>query len=145
MAMSCASAACITVWSRSAWIDCPSMKISGMDFQIAVAEGALVLDEILELVAKLVEDADRRVAGGIAHPTDRVAVVELRYLVQAIDVLGHSFARDDAVDDPMQPAHAFAARRALAARLVVIEAQHHLQQPHHARAVGDDDHAAGAQ
>ena len=58
---------------------------------------------------------------------------------------GTPFARDDAVDDPVQPAHALAARRALAARLVVVEAQHHLQQPHHAGALGDHDHAAGAQ
>ena len=27
----------------------------------------------------------------------------------------------------------------------MVEAQHHLQQPHHARALGDDDHAARAQ
>ena len=138
-----ASAACITVCSRSAWIDCPSMKISA-GIPGSVAERAPVLDQVLELVAKLVEDADRRVAGGIAHPADRVAVVQARDLIHAVDVLGPSFARDDAVDDPVQPAHPFAAGRALAARLVVVEAQHHLQQPHHARAVGDDDHAARA-
>src|SRR4029078_9839035 len=94
------------------------MKSSGMAFQVAVAERALVLDEILELVAKLVEDADRRIAGGVAHTADRVAVVQFLYLVQAIDVLGSSFARDDAVEDPMQPAHTLAAGRALAARLM---------------------------
>ena len=66
-------------------------------------------------------------------------------LVEAVDVLGPALAGDDAVDDPVHPAHALAARRALAAGLVVVEAQHHLQQPHHARALGDHDHAARTQ
>ncbi len=58
---------------------------------------------------------------------------------------GPALAGDDAVDDPVHPAHALAARRALAAGLVVVEAQHHLQQAHHAGAFGDDDHAARAE
>ncbi len=99
-------------------------------------------DVVLELVAVLVEDADRRVTGGVAHPADRVAVVPLRDLVELVDVLGPALAGDDAVDDPVHPAHALAAGRALAARFVVVEAQQHLEQAHHARALGDDDHTA---
>src|SRR5512143_479033 len=128
------SAACSTVSSSCACTDCPLTKISGMelDFQVAVEARALVRDVVVELVAVLGEDADGGVARGVAHAADRRAVVELRDLYQPVDVLGAALAGDDAVDDPVHPAHAFAARRALAAGLVVVEAQHHLQEPHHA-------------
>ena len=93
----------------------------------------------------LFEDADRRVAGRVAHAADRRAVVGCEIAYRLLDVLGPALAGDDAVDDPVHPAHAFAARRALAAGLVVVEAQQHLQQAHHAGALGDDDHAARAE
>src|SRR5512147_2412963 len=141
------SAACRTVSSSFACTAWPLTKISGMERHLEIASElrALVLDEVFELVAILGEDADRRVARGVAHAADRRAVVQLRDRDQALDVLGAAVALHDAVDDPVHPAHALAARRALAARLVVIEAEHHLQEPHHARALGDDDHPAGAE
>src|SRR5512144_2062391 len=141
------SAVCRTVSSSRACTAWPLMKISGMERHLEIASElrALVLDEVFELVAILGEDADRRVARRVAHPADRRAVVQLRDRDQALDVLGPAVALDDAVDDPVHPAHAFATRRALAARLVVIEAQHHLQQAHHAGVLGDDDHAARAE
>src|SRR5512134_2963839 len=84
-----ACAVSMTVWLSAAMTDCPLMKISGMDGNLEVAAEFRppVLDEMLELVAILVEDADRRVAGGVAHPADRRAVVQLRDPVQAVDVL----------------------------------------------------------
>src|SRR5215213_1490564 len=152
-----ARAACITVWPSSASTRSPSMKISTMERRLrdgpfgadrlepAVVARAAVHDPVLELVAVLGEDADRRVARGVAHAADRRAVVRLRDRDQALDVVELAVAGDDAVDDLVQPAHAFAARRALAARLVVVEAHQHLEQADHARAFGDDDHAAGAE
>src|SRR5664279_3548990 len=152
-----ARAACITVWPSSASTRSPSMKISTIEGHLgnspfgadrlepAVVLRAAVHDPVLELVAVLGEDADRRVAGGVAHAADRRAVVGLGDRDQALDVVELALAGDDAVDDLVQPAHAFAARRALAARLVVIEANEHLQQADHARAFGDDDHAARAE
>ena len=44
-----------------------------------------------------------------------------------------------------QPVAAFAARRALAARLVTVEVQQVLRRPHHARRVVHDDHAGRAE
>src|SRR5664279_2081411 len=124
----------MTVWSALACTGCPLMKISGMDRSLEVAGElrALLPDPVLEFVAILVEDADRRVAGGVTHAADRHAVLHARDAVQAVDVLGPAFAGDDTIDDPVQPAHALAAWCALAAGLVVVEAQHHLQQAHHA-------------
>src|SRR6185369_13052083 len=151
-----ARAACITVWPSSASTRSPSMKISTIDrlrdrplgalrLEPAAAFRAAVDDPVLELVAVLGEDADRRVAGGVAHAADRRAVVRLRDRDQPVDVVELALARDDAVDDLVQPPHALAARRALAARLVMVEADEHLQQADHARAFGDDDHAARAE
>ena len=104
-----------------------------------------VRDPVLELVAVLGKDADRGVAGGVAHAADRRAVVGGGDGDEPVDVLAAAGAGDDAIDDPVHPAHAVAARRALAARLVVVEADQHLEQAHHARPLGDDHHPAGAQ
>src|SRR3982750_2898691 len=151
-----ARAACITVWPSSASTRSPSMKISTMDrlrdlplgadrLEPAAVLRAAVDDPVLELVAVLGEDADRRVAGGVAHAADRRPVVRLRDRDQAFDVVELALAGDDAVDDLVEPPHPFAAGRALAARLVVVEADEDLEQPHHARPFGDDDPAARAE
>src|SRR5450432_3443737 len=149
-----ASAACMTVCVSSASTRSPSMKISTMERRLrdgpfgagglepAVVARASVLDPVLELVAVLGEDADRGVAGGVAHAADGRAVVGVRDGDQPIDVVALALARDDPVDDAVQPAHALAARRALAARLVVVEANEHLQQAHHAGPFSHHHHAA---
>src|SRR5512135_273100 len=120
----------MTVWSRSAWTGCPLMKISGipgvLHVQHAIALGALVLDPVFEFIAELGDDADRRIARRVAHAADRRPVVGVGDRDQAVDVARYALAVDDAVDDRVHPAHAFAARRALAAGFVVVEAQHHL-------------------
>jgi hypothetical protein len=74
-------------------------------FERSVEARSLVLDEILELVAEFVQDAARRVAGGVAHAADRRAVVPGGDLVHARDVLGAAFTADDAIDDAMKPPH----------------------------------------
>src|SRR5512137_835897 len=103
-----ASAACSTVCPGSAWTGVPLMKISGMGGHLDVAAEAqpAVGDRVLELVAILVQDADRRVPGGVAHPADRRAVVRLADRVEPVDVLGNALAVDDPVDDVVHPAHA---------------------------------------
>src|SRR5678809_64950 len=130
-----ARAACITVWPSSASTRSPSMKISTMErglrcgpfgaerLEAAAVARASVHDPVLELVAVLGEDADGRVAGRVAHAADRRAVVGFGDRDQAIDVVESARAGDDAIDDLVQPAHALAARRALAARFVVVVAE----------------------
>src|SRR6478735_4978959 len=151
-----ARAACITVWPSSASTRSSSIQISTMEcrlphplvvdrFEAAAVQRAPGADPVLELVAVLGDDPDGRVARGIAHAADRRAVVGLRDREEPVDVLELAFACDDAIDDPVHPAHALAARRALAARLVVIEANQHLQEADRAGPFGDDDHAARAE
>src|SRR5262252_8048771 len=89
-----ARAACMTVWPSLASTRSPSMKISTIDRLRDRPLGALRLEP---------------------------AVVRRRDRDQAVDVVELALAGDDAVDDPVQPAHPLAARRALAARLVVVE------------------------
>src|SRR5512137_859324 len=142
-----ARAACITVWSSSACTGWPLMKNSTMrdpEVEPAAQARAFVLDVVLELVAVLGEDAGGGIARRIAHAADGGAVVGLADADQLLDVAGAAVAVDDAVNDAVHPAHAFAAGRALAAGFVVIEAQQHLQQPDHAGAFADDHHAARA-
>ena len=55
----------------------------------------------------------------------------------------YPFARADALDDVVHPGGALATRRALPAGFVAVEAREHVQHAHHARALGDDDDAAG--
>src|SRR5690349_4423608 len=111
-----ARAACITVCPSWASTRSPSMKISTIDglrdaplgagrLEPAAVFRAAMDDPVLELVAILGEDADRRVAGGVTHAADRRAVVRLRDRDQAVDVVELAIAGDDAVDDLVQPAH----------------------------------------
>src|SRR5450755_4024532 len=120
-----ARAACITLCVSSASTRSPSMKIStmqcrlrGRPFGVAnleptVEQRGAVHDPVLELVAVLGQDADGRVAGGVAHAADRRAVVGVRDSDQPVDVVALALAGDDPVDDAVQPTHALAARRAL--------------------------------
>ena len=52
-----------------------------------------------------------------------------------------AFAALDLAEQPVQPVAALAARRALAARLVLVEVQQVLRRPHHARRLVHDDDA----
>src|SRR4051794_20445933 len=116
-----ARAACITVWPSSASTRSSSIQISTMErrllrpvvvdrFEAAALQRASGADPVLDLVAVLGDDPARGVARGVAHAADRRAVVGLRDREQPVDVLELAFARHDAVDDPVHPAHAFAAR-----------------------------------
>src|SRR5512143_4166921 len=102
-----ARAACSTVWPGSACTGWPLMKKSGMghlgsaDLEHTVVLRALVLDEVFELVAELGDEADRRVARGVAHAADRRAVVGVRDRDQLVDVLHLALAVDDPIDDPV--------------------------------------------
>src|SRR5512134_178734 len=90
-----AFAACMTVWPLAAVTGCPLMKKSGMrglllgnvDFKPPATLRAPVGDVVLELVAVLGDDADRREACRIAHAADRRAVVGLGDAHHRIDVL----------------------------------------------------------
>src|SRR6185312_4737969 len=84
-----------------------------------------------ELAAELGEEAEHRPGGGFAERADGVAGDAVRDRRAQVDVAGAAFALGQPRGDARQPAGAFAARRALAARLVRVEA-------HDARGDGDE-------
>ena len=84
---------------------------------------ALVLDHVLELVAEVLDEALHGPRGRVAERADRVAFDLVRDVDEHVDVGLRALAVDDSREHAVHPARAFAARRALAARLRVIEAR----------------------
>src|SRR5512139_2968022 len=82
---------------------------------------ALVFDVMLELVAKMFEEALHRHRRRIAERADGMAANVPCHAVEQIHVLRSPLAMFDAMDDAVHPAGAFAARRALAARFLEVE------------------------
>ena len=110
----------------------------------AVERAAALVDVRLELVPELVE---------VAHHGDRVGVAE-RAQALAVDALGHgdeqvhvglrAAAVLDLLEDLGRPLRPDTARRALPARLVLVELRHPHGELHHAAAVVDHDHGRRA-
>src|SRR5262245_31163125 len=101
----------------------PSSSISrGMGaLQVIRHAALLVLDVVDELVAEVLDEALHRQRGGVAERADRASRDVVRDVVEQIQVLHAALAVLDAVDHPVEPAGAFAARRALPARFLEIE------------------------
>src|SRR5580698_1149725 len=95
-------------------------------------QAAAVVYVVLELVAVMLDEALHRPSGGIAEGADGVAFDLLRDVHQHVQVFLPALAVLDALDDPVHPAGAFAARRALAAGFGIVEARDALQHLHHA-------------
>src|SRR5512138_3463040 len=81
-----------------------------------------VVDHVLELVAEVLEEALHRPRGGVAERADGVALDAARDVDQQLQVVPVALPGHDPADHAVHPAGAFAARRALAARLTLIEA-----------------------
>src|SRR4029079_15598844 len=105
-------------------------------------DALLVRDVMLELAAEMLDEALDRQCGRVSERADRPALDVVRDLRQQIEILGAALAVLDAVHHAPQPPGAFAARCALAARLLVIEIRQPQQALHHApRVVQHDDRA----
>ena len=87
----------------------------------------------------------RRRRRGVAERAQRLADDVVADADEQIDVAHLAFAVLDPREDLEQPVAAFAARRALAARLVLVEVQQVLRRPHHAGGLVHDDDARRAQ
>src|SRR5208283_4352668 len=105
---------------------------------------AAVFDHVLKLVPVVLEEALHRPRGRIAQRADRVALDAIGDIHQQPQILAAPLAGEDALQHPIQPARAFAARRALAAGLRRVEARQPLERTHHARRLVHDNHGAGA-
>src|SRR5207237_3997377 len=79
------------------------------------------IDAPLDLVREMAYDPLHRPGGAIAESTDRVTLDLRRHLHQHIDLALLRSAFRHAREYPPHPAHAFAARRALAAALMLVE------------------------
>src|SRR3990172_4857283 len=84
-------------------------------------QALLMVDVILELVAKMVDERAHRHCRRVTQRADGASLDVVGNVVQEIEVFRLAAARLDAVDHAIQPAGAFAARRALAARFLLIK------------------------
>src|ERR1700722_11956579 len=91
-----------------------------------------VLDHVLKLVLVVLQEALHGPRRGIPECADRMTLDPVRDIEQKSQVLAASLAGNDALQHAVEPTRAFAARRALAARLGVIEARQPLERAHHA-------------
>src|SRR6185503_1609798 len=108
----------------------------------AVRHAHVMSDVILELVAEVLDEALHGPGGCVAEGADRVAFDLVRDVHQHVELLLASLAALDAADHAIHPAGSFATRRALSARLRIVEAGDALQHAYHAgRLVHDDDRA----
>src|SRR5690606_5786895 len=120
-----ASHAWSTVEPAGTSISTPSMVSLGIQRSLSISRRPLqpgLLDAALQLRAEMADQALHRPGGGIAQRADGVAFDLLGDVVQKVDLgeLGPALA--DPGQHAPQPARTLAARRALAARLVHVEA-----------------------
>src|ERR1700736_2422088 len=120
--------ACWQAWSTvvpcgtSTWI--PSMVSFGMTLSLRGAPCggvAVLLDAALHLRAEMADQPLHGPCRGIAQRADGVAFDLEGDLEQHVDLLDGGIALDHALHPPPHPAGAFAARRALAAALMLVE------------------------
>src|ERR1700761_1733448 len=159
--MPAGSVACMIIWPFLACTGMPltsmltissAMSLGSLRRQALTGPGsaidqgaALVLDHVLELVAKMLDEALHRPRRGIAECADGVPLDAVRHIDQQGHVLGAALAVDDPAQHAIHPAGALAARRALAAGLGHVEACPALERPHHAGGLVHDDDCAGAE
>src|SRR5438874_13714776 len=84
---------------------------------VAHDAAATVIDHVFELVPVVLEEALHRPGRGIAECTDGVPLDAVRDIEQQVKLLAPRRTGEHAFQQPVHPAGALAARRALAARL----------------------------
>src|SRR5450631_3303848 len=104
-----------------------------------------VLDHVLKLGPKMLQEALHRPRRGIAERANGVPFDAIRHVEQQAQVLASALAGDNAFQHPIQPACPFTARRALSAGLRHIEARQTLERAHHAGGLVHDDDSAGTE
>src|SRR5580700_3950547 len=83
---------------------------------------AAVIDHVLELVAVVLQETLHRPRRGVTEGADGVPFDAVGDVEQQPQILAPRFAGQHSLQQPVHPAGAFAARRALAAGLGLVEA-----------------------
>src|SRR5690606_31054775 len=100
-----------------------SRYASRRDAQALDDAAPAVLDHVLELVPEVLQEALHRPRGRVAERADSVALDLVRDVHEHVEIGPRALAVDDSGQHTPEPAGAFAARRALAARLGHVEAR----------------------
>src|SRR5579862_9632929 len=146
------SHACRSVYSGGTSISLPSTMslvigslLRGHRDRLGVRVGGVLIDAPLDLRAEVAQQALHGPGGAVAEGADRVAFDLGRDFPQHVDLALLRTAFGHAFEHAPHPAHAFAARRALAAALVLVEIR---DARHGFDDVGrfvHDDHGRGAE
>src|SRR5204863_2242454 len=102
-------------------------------------------DAPLELGAEVADQALDRPGRGVAEGADGVALDLLGDVPERVDLADLGIALDEALHHPPHPAGALAARRALAAALVLVKIGDPADRLHHVGGLVHDDHRGGAE
>src|ERR1044072_5256637 len=115
----------MTMLPSGTWTFFPSSSISSMSeafcSDVRRERAALVFDVMHKLVAEVLDHGAHRHRGGVAECADGAALDVVGHGVEQVDVAQLALAVLDGVHHAPQPAGALAARRALAAALVLVE------------------------
>jgi hypothetical protein len=110
--------------------------------RLAAERAATLVEMALELVAELRDVARHRHCGRVAERAEAVAEDPVADVQQEIELALLRLARLDLLEQVDHPPGPLAARRALPARLVLVELRDPEAELHHAAAVVQHDHTA---
>src|SRR5690348_4032129 len=144
-------AASMTVWPFSTWTGRPSIsRLMGMSVRgelvadhvrdrrllgavaAVLHAAALVVDVVLEFLAEHLHEGARGHRRRVTQRADGAALDVVGEVEQQLQVFLAALPMFDAVDDAIEPAGAFTARRALAAGFLEVEVREALGRAHHA-------------
>src|SRR5258706_16169670 len=114
------------------WGETSEASFGGISSYIRCDHAVLVVDVVLEFVAEVLDETFHGQRRGVTQGADRAAGDIVCDRGQPIEVLVLPLAILDPIHHPPHPARPFAARRALAARLLVIEIGNAQQRLDHA-------------
>src|SRR2546421_10315947 len=139
--MSSLCAASITVLPLATATALPSTsRFNILVSDIGRDQTLLVIDVVLELVAKMLDEALDRQRGGVSQRAYGAAGDVVGHGDQQVEVFVPALPVLDAVDYAPQPSGSLAAWRALAAGLLEIKIRQPQERAHHAARLVHDDH-----
>src|SRR3954471_7739771 len=115
--------ACRIVVPGATSISWPSIVTLGIELlcRLPRCGGAVFVDATLQFGAEMADQPLNRPHRAVGQRADRVPLDFARHLFEHVDLGDRSIADDHPLHDAPRPAAAFAARRTLAAALMLIE------------------------
>src|SRR5438874_5048776 len=133
-----ASSTVLPLATATAWPSTSRFNILVSD--IAGNQTLLVIDVVLEFIAKMLNEALDRQRGGVSQRAYGAAGDVVGHGDQQVEVFVPALPVLDAVDYAPQPSGSLAAWRALAAGLLEIKIRQPQERAHHAARLVHDDH-----